>query len=121
MKWIVLALVCLGCGGDCVYAQPAELVSGSGSLGGAALHGIAWLDGGAPTATNDVSFMVSFDNGSSVACDRVPWSALSHGVVVDVAEQCDVFDPNAATDAPLSAATLSAGATLDATGCWRAR
>lgn len=112
----MLALVCLGCGGDCVYAEPAVLVSGTGSLGGAALDGVAWLDGSAPTVTNDVSFAVSFDDGSSVECDGVPWSVLAHGVVVDVAETCVVLDPNEANDAPLSAATLSAESTIDATG-----
>jgi hypothetical protein len=116
VKRFLLALLCFGCGGgDCVYAEPAVLVAGTGSLGGAALDGVAWIGGSAPTATNDVSFMASFANGKSVACERIPWTALSHGVVVDVAESCVVFDPNASTEAPLSVATLSAESTIDGT------
>jgi hypothetical protein len=115
VKWFVLALLCVGCGGDCVYAQPAVLVAGTGSLGGAALDDVQWIGPGAPAVTNDVSFMVQFANGESVSCERIPWKTLSHGVVVDVAESCAVFDPNASTEAPLSAATLSAESTIDAT------
>ena len=102
MKWLALGLMCVGCnGGDCVVADTPVTVSGTGTT--------TWTEASAPTITKSVSFIVSVDGGPSVTCERIPWAALSHGVTVDVAENC------VADDAPLASATLMATSTIDAT------
>ena len=88
----------------------SKIASGSATVDATPANVVVWAEDGPPTVTNRVSFELQGMPG--IACDRIPWSAVSHGVVVDVSESCFVYDGS--TTAPLANATLWAKSTLDA-------
>jgi hypothetical protein len=121
MKYGVLLLLCIGCGGrsDCVLAGAPVIVNGTGSLAtdhdAFTMDQVAWTEPSAPTSTNSVSFSIAFGNGPSVECNRVPWSSLANGALVNVSQECVVIDGSNGAEAQLTDATLSVTSTIDAT------
>src|SRR5260221_30474 len=108
MKWLWMILVCIGCGNsDCVVADAPVVVSGpTDSV-------FSWAEPSAPTITKSVSFEIGFGTGAvGFACNGIPWAAVSHGVLVDVSENCIAID-SSGTTAQLGTATLSVTSALD--------
>ena len=70
---------------------------------------VTWNEASAPTITGHVGFSLLGSPG--IECDRIPWAAVSHGVVVDVSENCVAYDGNETV--PVANATLSVTSTLD--------
>jgi hypothetical protein len=119
VKYSVLLLFSIACGnGDCVLPNAPVIVTGAGSLstddGAFAIDAVSWTES-APTLTKSVSFSIAFAGGPSVECDRVPWSSLANGALVNVSEECVVVDGSTGAGADLTDATLSVTSTIDAT------
>ena len=110
MRWL-LPLLCVGCWSSECVVDKTVIESGTGMLGGSPVTAVAWEEAGPPTITQHVSFEIAGIPG--IECKGIPWSAVEHGVVVDVSENCfGYYDDHQ----PLANVTLSATSTLDDNG-----